>query len=137
MVLEETSGIIQPPPLDPLDGLEVIIGGSFTMGKLRMIPSRRFRRGKSMLDSNLLVEDLVDEDTRPSSSSSSSTTTSVPSQVSEEEERQRAIEDAVKAQAEADAAAAEGKRKADKMEMLKKRAEEAMARKKAAKEKKE
>jgi folate-binding protein YgfZ len=134
-IVEEASGIIQPPPLDPLDGLEVIIAGSFTMGKLRMVPSRRWRRGKSMLDSTLKVEGLVDEDDR---SRSASTTTTAPQVVpSEEDELQRAVDDAVKAQAEADAAAAEAKRKADKMEMLKKRAEEAMARKKAAKEKKE
>ena len=134
-IVDEASGIIQPPPLDPLDGLEIIIGGSFTMGKLRMVPSRRWRRGKNMLDCNLQVEELVDEGRR-SASSTQLVTTAQP-QVSEEDELQRAVEDAVKAQAEADAAAAEAKRKADKMEMLKKRAEEAMARKKAAKEKKE
>jgi hypothetical protein len=38
-------GIIAPPPLDPLDGLEVIVGGTFTVGKLQMVPSRRFRLG--------------------------------------------------------------------------------------------
>lgn len=136
-IVDEASGIIQPPPLDPLDGLEVIIGGSFTMGKLRMVPSRRWRSGKNMLDSNLQVEGLVDEGRRSSASSTQAMTTTAQPQISEEEELQRAVDDAAKAQAEADAASAEAKRKADKMETLKKRAEEAMARKKAAKEKKE
>jgi hypothetical protein len=38
--------LITPPPLDVLDGLEVIIGGTYTIGKLRMIPSRRSSRGR-------------------------------------------------------------------------------------------
>ena len=35
------SGLILPPPLDPLDGVEVIVQGGFAMGILRSIPSRR------------------------------------------------------------------------------------------------
>ena len=45
-------GIIAPPPLDPLDGLEVIVGGTFTVGKLQMVPSRRFRLGQNMFDNS-------------------------------------------------------------------------------------
>jgi len=38
---EMGSGIIYPPPLDPLDGLDVVIGGGFTRGYLRVVPKRR------------------------------------------------------------------------------------------------
>jgi len=43
-------GIIAPPPLDPLDGLEVIIGGTFTLCKLQMVPSRWFGLGQNMFE---------------------------------------------------------------------------------------
>eukprot|EP00977_Amphora_coffeiformis_P024824 scaffold17307_cov170-Amphora_coffeaeformis.AAC.1 len=52
---QDTSGLVQPPPMDPLDGLEVILEGTFTVGTLRSIPSRRFPRGK-----NMFVEDIPD-----------------------------------------------------------------------------
>jgi hypothetical protein len=135
------SGMIEPPPLDPLDGLEVIIGGSFTVGKLRMIPSRRLKRGTNMFDSNLQVEDLVDEDRSASTQAVTATLTATATatasttdaaQVSKDDDLKTAKQDAVKAQADADASVAEAKRKADKMEMLKKRAADAMAKKKAA-----
>ncbi len=40
---DDSSGsiLIPPPPIDVLDGLEVIVGGTYTIGTLRMIPSRR------------------------------------------------------------------------------------------------
>jgi len=44
------SGLIQPPPIDPLDGLEVVIGGSFTQGILRVVASRRLRDGLNLFD---------------------------------------------------------------------------------------
>eukprot|EP00977_Amphora_coffeiformis_P024829 scaffold17309_cov118-Amphora_coffeaeformis.AAC.1 len=52
---QDTSGLVKPPPMDPLDGLEVILEGTFTVGTLRSIPSRRFPRGK-----NMFVEDIPD-----------------------------------------------------------------------------
>jgi folate-binding Fe-S cluster repair protein YgfZ len=146
---ETISGIVQPPPLDPLDGLEVIVGGTFTVGRLRMVPSRRIRRGRNMFDNELEVVDLQNGGDKASYSLpevSSRTSSKVamppgttrqessnPSEMTAEEEYRRAIEEAAKAQEEADAAAAEAKRKAEKMEMLKKRAEEAMARKRQQK----
>ena len=44
---QESSILIPPPSLDVLDGLEVIIGGTYTIGTLRMIPSRRSRNGST------------------------------------------------------------------------------------------
>ena len=36
------SGILRPPPLDPLHNLEIVIGGTYTFGRLVSLPSRRF-----------------------------------------------------------------------------------------------
>jgi len=44
------SGIIQPPPIDPLDDLEVVVGGSFTQGVLRVVASRRLREGLNLFE---------------------------------------------------------------------------------------
>lgn len=52
---QDGSGVIQPPPMDPLDGLEVILEGSFTVGTLRSIPRRRLSPGR-----NMFVEDIPD-----------------------------------------------------------------------------
>ena len=131
-------GIIEPPPMDPLDGLEVIVGNSFTVGKLRVIPSRRLRKGKNLFDEQIEVEEMLaaGSDAGDQSGVPSKTLDSASEPLNEEAELQKAIEDAAKAEAEAEAAAAEAKRKAEKMEMLKKRAEEAMARRKQKKEQK-
>eukprot|EP00957_Ditylum_brightwellii_P142197 10833355-Ditylum_brightwellii.AAC.1 len=37
---EVGSTMIAPPPLDPLDGLEVIVGGTYTVGTLRQVSTR-------------------------------------------------------------------------------------------------
>jgi folate-binding Fe-S cluster repair protein YgfZ len=42
------SAMLQPPPLDPLDGVEVVVKDSFTVGVLRCIPSRRYPLGQNM-----------------------------------------------------------------------------------------
>ena len=39
---KDGSGIMQPPPLDPLHNLEVVIGGTYTVGRLLSVPSRRY-----------------------------------------------------------------------------------------------
>ena len=36
------SGIMRPPPLDSLHNLEVVVGGTYTVGRLRSVPSRRY-----------------------------------------------------------------------------------------------
>ena len=58
--VDTSSGIIQPPPMDPLDGLEVILHGSFTVGHLRSIPSRRLPPGQNMFADEVpdFVKDL-------------------------------------------------------------------------------
>ena len=119
----ESSGMIEPPPLDPLDGLEVIVEGTFTVGTLKMVPSRRLRTGQNMFDSKIEVEDFQDPPI-------SIAYNSPPVRIEEDEEISQIQAEVEKAAAEAEAAAAEAKRKAEKMELLRKRAEEAMARRK-------
>jgi len=48
--VDDGSGIIMPPPLDPLDGLEVVLGNGFTRGLLRVIPRRRLRLDQNLFD---------------------------------------------------------------------------------------
>mmetsp|Transcript_21835 Transcript_21835/g.42050 ORF Transcript_21835/g.42050 Transcript_21835/m.42050 type:complete len:782 (+) Transcript_21835:73-2418(+) len=36
------SGMLRPPPLDPLHNLEVVVGGTYTIGRLSSVPSRRY-----------------------------------------------------------------------------------------------
>ena len=121
----ESSGIIMPPPLDPLDGLEVIVGGSFTTGKLKMVPRRALRKGQNlfMLEERVAVEDYFDnETTAPLIEDSDKLTNEV--------DPAEQLAYAAKAAEAAALADSEARRKAEKMEMLKKRAEEAMARRK-------
>ena len=125
-------GIIAPPPLDPLDGLEVIVGGTFTVGKLQMVPSRRFRLGQNMFD-NSKDEFIPPDDEGSVMGVLNPTIANAPQEEEEEDDVEKAQIEAEKAQAEAKAAAEEAKRKEAKMEMLKKRAEEAMARRKQKK----
>eukprot|EP00553_Chaetoceros_curvisetus_P007047 CAMPEP_0204631830 /NCGR_PEP_ID=MMETSP0717-20131115/23599_1 /ASSEMBLY_ACC=CAM_ASM_000666 /TAXON_ID=230516 /ORGANISM="Chaetoceros curvisetus" /LENGTH=468 /DNA_ID=CAMNT_0051649513 /DNA_START=38 /DNA_END=1447 /DNA_ORIENTATION=- len=46
----EGSGIFYPPPMDPLDGLDVVLDNGFTRGFLRAIPSRRLRSGQNIFE---------------------------------------------------------------------------------------
>jgi folate-binding protein YgfZ len=127
------SGLIPPPKLDPLDGLEVIIGGSYTVGTLKGVPSRR---GKTIYDNAVpqFVENLPGEDvqrdiidmSRPALGAIEPATTDAVDEA-------KLAAEVAKAEAEAEAAAAEAKRKAEKMEILRKRAEEAMLRRKQKK----
>lgn len=136
------SGIIQPPPLDPLDGLEVIVEGTFTMGKLRAIPSRQsgIRTNSNMFDLEIEVEGSEDYYYEPATTITpitidTATETSIETETESTDDIDEDDLDAqvAKATAEAEAAAAEAQRKAEKMESLKQRAEEAMARRKAKK----
>jgi hypothetical protein len=120
----------------PLEGLEVIVGGTYTVGRLQTVPSLRYRPNENMFLS------------APSDNESASTETSPtvldaaediddPSQDPWEPDANLAPvvggpggaspKDAEVARA---AAEAEAQRKADKMEQLRRRAEEAMARRK-------
>jgi len=147
------SGIIQPPPMDPLEGLEVIVEGTFTMGVLKGIPSRQsgMRRNSNMFDADIEVEGIEEFESgfvpfsastgvaEPSAADSESIAGTVDDDDDDDSEGVDGDSDAsleqieaevAQAAAEAEAAAAEAKRKAEKMEMLKKRAEEAMVRRK-------
>ncbi len=44
------SGIIMPPPIDPLDGLEIVLENGFTRGQLRVIPSRRLKQNRNLFE---------------------------------------------------------------------------------------
>ena len=152
------SGMIQPPPLDPLDDLEVIVEGSFTVGVLKCVPSRGPLMGKNCNmfadnEDNIQVETIPeyeeklltvinnnnnnDNDTQQIINTDNvegnlnDTNTDDGDLFSSSEE----IEAELKlAAAEAEAAAAEAERKAEKMELLKKRAKEAMERRKQKRE---
>ena len=136
------------PPVDPLDGLEVIIAGTNAIGKLQSLPSRRLRNGLNMFDAEVeafseaerdsgAVMGIVDDSSRVDASEfvpeGWDAVADDESIDVEGEELRQAEEEAAKAAAEAEAAAAEAKRKAEKMEVLKKKAEEAMARRRKKK----
>ena len=134
------SGIIQPPPMDTLEGLEIIVEGTFTVGVLKAIPSRQpgMRRNSNMYDPDVEVESIEDfESTLSSSSTTQSESTEIEDGIDDMNiddndlaELEQLETEVAQATAAAEAAAAEAKRKADKMELLKKRADEAMARRK-------
>ena len=134
-----------PPPVDPLDGLEVIVENTSAIGKLHSLPCRRFKNGLNMFDAEVeafagierergAVMGIVD--------SGADASEFVPEGwdfpetfVDDEDELRQAEEEAAKAAAEAEAAAAEAKRKAEKMEMLRQKAEAAKARRRKKKKK--
>jgi hypothetical protein len=129
------SGILEPPLIDPLDGLEVIIKGSYTMGALRIIPSRRWTRGQNMFDqtiqsSNIKLNDDYDDNgstigfidvMSELASPSDSNNMNNNNDMDEEEELKKTQEEAAEAAmaAEAANANANAQQKADKTELLK------------------
>ena len=134
------SGIISPPPSDPLDGLEVIVGQSFTVGKLCSVPSRRLGAGQTLYNDGELdfgsrpVENEFVVESNNLTHQELDTPPEPPIKDDDENGEAATVVDAAKAEAEAQATAAEAKRKAEKMEMLRKQAEAAMARRKKNKE---
>lgn len=158
------SAMVQPPPMDPLDGMEVVVKDTFTVGVLRSIPCRRYRLGQNMFadigevyddvepgegevtinrvqkkwnpEVEAALDALFEKQERLKKSGSELVDgeghlddTDLMSEA-DEAELERAMVDVRKAQADADAAAAEAQRKIAKMEMLKKRADEALERRK-------
>jgi hypothetical protein len=148
------SGIMMPPPLDALVNLEVVLEGTYTVGRLKSIPSRRIESSTkntddvaSLLDYEARGEIVDARDDGPalfkykfadaeidtvSSSSSPSLTYNYDDIEEENDDDDEIITDeqiaqAEKEAAEAEAAAAEAKRKAEKMAQLKARADAAMA----------
>jgi len=132
----EGSGIINPPPMDKLDGLEVVLGGTYTQGYLRSLPHRRLRKGQNLFNGNEL-DDLneetgsvmgfipQDEETLVEKSDSSQPMSSLNTQ--KREEGPQLVDAEVNS-------ISEEQRKAKKMELLKQRADEALKKKKAIKE---
>jgi folate-binding Fe-S cluster repair protein YgfZ len=130
------------PPISshalPLDGLEVIVGGTFTVGRLQAVPVHRYRQGENMFLDNPSdsfedesqqrwnkirlepdeAESSVD-DSRDPWETDATATDSI-----DGAEMEVSSKEADEARA---AAEAEAKRKAEKMELLRKRAEEALA----------
>ena len=45
---EDASIMVQPPPMDPLDGLDVVVEGTYTIGVLKCVPTRRYPVGQNM-----------------------------------------------------------------------------------------
>ena len=134
-----------PPPVDPLDGLEVIVEGTNAIGKLQSLPCRRFKNGLNMFDVEVEAFAGIERDSGAVMGiveSGADASEFVPegwdaaeTVVDDEEELRQAEEEAAKAAAEAEAAAAEAKRKAEKMEMLRQKAEAAKARRRKKKKK--
>lgn len=46
--VDAASAMVPPPPMDPLDGVEVVVKDMYTVGVLRSIPSRRYPMGQNM-----------------------------------------------------------------------------------------
>lgn len=149
---EFQSGIIMPPPLDDLDGLEVVIENSFTQGYIRPIPSKRLKAGEKLFEVeqwSIFQDDggngstmgfidpgggeLIDDDTEEFSLLQSNDEVSV-EQIDENTSDSDDDGDDLDAAIEsARLAAEEAQRKAEKLEMLKRRAEEAKQRRNEAK----
>ena len=120
---EQDVDMVLPPPLhDPLDGLEVIVKGTFTVGRLETVPIRRGRRAANVFDNVVpeFVKNLPGEDQQ-------NDIIDVSSRVVKDTSAAAAV--AMKAAAEQ----AEAMRKAEKMAQLQKRAAEALARRKQQK----
>ena len=147
-----SSGIMLPPPLDPLVNLEVTIGGTYTIGRLQSVPSRRYsNNGPSTMAS------LLDYEGRGQVVYTSDEDTFIQPEITvindgKDESRRRVIDvsigeddpfltniaeaekEAAEAAKKAEEAAAEAKRKAEKIEMLKAKAEAAIAARKKRKQ---
>lgn len=151
---DDGSGMMMPPPLDALVNLEVVLEGTYTVGRLKSIPSRRMKSSSSsdiaaLLDYEQRGE-VVDPRDGPgvfkyefdaeteSSTMMNKDQSSAPVTVTdididegcEDDEdiiTEEQILEAEKEAAAAEAAAIEAKRKAEKMAQLKARAEAAMA----------
>eukprot|EP00542_Grammatophora_oceanica_P012568 CAMPEP_0194042656 /NCGR_PEP_ID=MMETSP0009_2-20130614/14412_1 /TAXON_ID=210454 /ORGANISM="Grammatophora oceanica, Strain CCMP 410" /LENGTH=545 /DNA_ID=CAMNT_0038686587 /DNA_START=69 /DNA_END=1703 /DNA_ORIENTATION=+ len=60
--MKASSKLFPKAPVDKLDGLDVIIGGTFTIGRLKSVPSRQgFPPGLNMFEDVILYDDIVGE----------------------------------------------------------------------------
>lgn len=129
------SGIISPPPFDPLDGLQVVLENGMTRGYLRAIRSRKFQN-KSEEESDVIQNEMLqyhssaDQEMEDAVKEKSSVGDKDVDKLNTETDGTDTKEQLMK---EAERLA-EAKRKAEKIEMLKKRAEEAMNRRQKRKD---
>lgn len=159
-MFDEEDGIFYPPPMDGLQGLEVVLEGSFTQGVLRAVPSRRLPRDQNLFEAGTwqpLNDSSGSEDNGENFSQDFSELIEIPEDFQgipfgkelddevvdvesvelsgidekEEDNAEEELEEAIKAAA---IAAEEAKRKAEKLEILKQRAEMAMAKRKEKRE---
>lgn len=160
------SGMMQPPPLDPLYNLEIVVGGTYTVGRLLSVPSRKYskksdvatlldyeQRGEVVGEQNeapayfksLEEEGVQSADAKVAGNSPIMVEdTQLPLQDEEKangnadeginELLAKAEEEAARAAAVAEAASAEAKRKEEKMQILKAKADAAMAARQKKKE---
>ncbi|GFH60043.1 hypothetical protein CTEN210_16519 [Chaetoceros tenuissimus] len=151
----ENEGIIMPPPLDPLEGLDVVVGDGMTRGYLKALPRLRLKSGQnlfeiewqengddwqengSIMSMKPIDDDDDDDDDDDEGFELMNSEVSFETDDTEEflkdeddfdDEELKAAEEAARISAE------EAARKEEKLKMLQKRAEEAMAKRKAAKE---
>jgi len=151
------SGMMQPPPLDALYNLEVVVGGTYTVGRLISVPSRRYNKKSSgsgdvatLLDYEQRGQVVDDNNEGPAyfkyasqdeevQGADAIDTASLQVEEGDDDEEMdellaKAEEEAAKAAAAAEAAAADAKRKEEKMKLLKAKAEAAMAARRKKKE---
>lgn len=135
------SGIIYPPPLDPLDGLEVVLGESFTQGYLRPLPIKRLKNGQNIFETETWnpVDDIQQETGSvmgfiPQNDIQEEIDSSFEINSTEEKKVEAKKEANTDTEVEEEQIDLEARRKAEKMELLKKRAEEAMKRRQQKKE---
>lgn len=126
------SGIINPPPLDPLDGLEVVVGDSFTQGYLRLVPSLRVKKGQSMFETDSWSPvDFQEETGSVMGFMPQNEITEEPQYIQKAPELE--YRESAKNSDEEDALL-EAQRKEEKMKLLQQRAEEALANRRKKKE---
>lgn len=146
----EDEGIIMPPPLDPLEGLDVVVGDGMTRGYLKALPRLRLKSGQNLFEieewqensddwqengSIMSIKSVDDEDDEgfelmnpEISFETDDKEVFLNDEDDFDDEELKAAEEAARIAAE------EAARKEEKLKMLQKRAEEAMSKRKAAKE---
>ena len=126
--------MMQPPPLDPLHNVEVVIEGSYTMGRLQSVPSRRYKKKSDVsylldyeekgrvVDSGApayLKYEFENDTSHEKITEESMSIEDVEDDDNVDELLAKAEAEAAKAKEEAEKAEAEAQRKAEKMKLLK------------------
>jgi hypothetical protein len=112
------------------------VEGTFTVGILKCVPSRRsgIGRNRNMFDEDIIVEGIPEHEAELPSSRNKNVDLEVDDEDDDSSASLEDLEAELKlAAAEAETAAAEAERKAEKMALLQQRAKEAMERRKQKK----